>query len=268
MSVLPQPVGGPAIAAAVALAAWRAGSLSAGGAIAATVVGSVAAMAGWPWGAFLVGWFVTASVASRAGRAVKEAATGDVVAKGGRRDHWQVLANGGVFALCALLAMLSPAWAPQAAVAGASALVAAGADTLATETGTWWGGRPWSLRTFAPAAVGTSGAVSAAGTAGMVVAALLLAQMARAVDMIGAGEVAVVAAAGVGGALADTLIGAWWQARRWCPSCHKETEQNRHRCGTVTRRTGGMAWLGNDGVNFLCTAVGAAAGTAMLTVPR
>jgi uncharacterized membrane protein len=102
----------------------------------------------------------------------------------------------------------------------------------------------------------------------MVVAALLLAQMARAVDMIGAGEVAVVAAAGVGGALADTLIGAWWQARRWCPSCHKETEQNLHRCGTVTRRTGGMAWLGNDAVNFLCTAVGAAAGTAMLTVPR
>jgi uncharacterized membrane protein len=29
-----------------------------------------------------------------------------------------------------------------------------------------------------------------------------------------------------------------------------------------------MAWLGNDAVNFLCTAVGAAAGTAMLTVPR
>ncbi len=261
-------MGGPAVAALVALAAWRVGSLSAGGAIAATAVGSAAAMAGWPWGAFLVGWFVTATAASRAGRAVKEAATGDVVAKGGRRDHWQVLANGSVFAGCALLAHVDPAWTSVATVAGASALVSAGADTLATETGTWWGGRPWSLRTFSPAAVGTSGAVSAAGTAGMIVSAVLLALLARLVGLIETPHLPLVTVAGVAGAIADTGIGAWWQARRWCPTCTKDTEQTVHRCGTATTPSGGLAWLDNDAVNFLCTAVGAVAGTALLTLPR
>lgn len=221
--------------------------------------------AGRSWGLFLVAWFVLASVASRVGRRAKEAATGDVVAKGGRRDAAQVLANGGVFGVCAVGALLTGGISDELLrFAGAAALVAAGADTLATETGTLWRGRPWSLRTFGPVPTGTSGAVSLPGTLGMVAGAVLLAWLAQAVGLVPGGSLFHVTLAGTAGAVADTIVGAWWQARRWCPTCERETEQDVHSCGTATRLWRGLAWLDNDRVNFLCTLVGAA--TALLLV--
>lgn len=248
-------IAGTGLAALVAGTAWRAGSLSRGGAVAAFVTGSIAMSAGRSWGVFLVVWFVTASLASRVGRRTKEAATGDVVAKGGRRDATQVLANGGVFTLCALWSYFDHGTA--VAVAGASALVAAGADTLATETGTLWRGRPWSLRTRGPVPTGTSGAVSLPGTLGMVGGALVLAIVAAVSGLIGWGDVGLVALSGVVGAVADTVIGAFWQARRWCPQCERETEQDVHRCGMATQPWRGAAWLTNDMVNLACTMTGA-----------
>lgn len=253
-----------AVSGTVALMAWRAGSLSGSGAAAALLVGTLCMTAGRAWGVFLVLWFVLASLASKVCQRAKEAATGDVVAKGGARDAWQVLANGGVYAAAALVALLRPELADVAAALGAAALVAAGADTLATETGTLSKGRPWSLRTggFVPA--GSSGAVSVPGSVGMVLAGLGFAFSAYGVGLIPKSAVVAVAVAGVAGAVADTLVGAWWQARRWCPSCERETEQARHRCGTATRPYRGVPWLGNDAVNLICTVAGAAVMGAIL----
>jgi hypothetical protein len=92
---------GALAALAFALAAWRAGSLAASGAVAALAVGTAAVFGGWRWGALLVAFFVLASALSRWRRAAKQARTGRVVDKGGRRDAAQVLANGGVFAALA-----------------------------------------------------------------------------------------------------------------------------------------------------------------------
>lgn len=247
------------LAGGIALAAFRAGSLSRSGALAATLVGAVAMLAGPPWGLFLVLWFVAASVASRIGRARKQVHTRDVVEKGDARDAAQVAANGGVFALAAVVALGWPQHAPAAALAAAGALVAAGADTVATETGTLWRGRPLSLRTWTRVDAGTSGAVSLPGTLGMVCAAALLAWLATMVGLVPAAAWGGVTMAGVAGALADTLIGAWWQARRWCPACQRETEQRVHRCGAPSLPHGGVGVLTNDAVNALCTAVGALA---------
>ncbi|MCA2988629.1 DUF92 domain-containing protein [Gemmatimonas sp.] len=246
-------------AAVIVTVAWRAGTLARSGALAATAVGGVAMTAGRSWGLFLVLWFVTASLASRLGKRTKERATADVVAKGGQRDAAQVLANGGVFAACALASLLAAGIGDTAALMGAAALVAAGADTLATETGTWWRGRPWSLRTRGPVPVGTSGAVSLAGSAGMVLGAWTLAAAAAVMALIPPSAVLVVTAAGIAGAVADTVVGAFWQARRWCASCARETEQIVHRCGTPTQPWRGVHWLDNDLVNLLCTLVGALA---------
>lgn len=247
-----------AVSGTVALMAWRAGRLSRSGAAAACLVGTVCLTAGRAWGVFLVLWFVVASLASTVGQRAKEAATGDVVAKGGPRDAVQVLANGGVYAAAALVALVRPELAAVAAPLGAAALVAAGADTLATETGTLSKRRPWSLRTggFVPA--GSSGAVSVPGSVGMGLAALGFALSAHWVGLIPMPAVAPVALAGVAGAVVDTIAGAWWQARRWCPSCERETEQARHRCGAATVHSRGWSWLGNDAVNLLCTVAGAA----------
>ncbi|WP_353268915.1 DUF92 domain-containing protein [Gemmatimonas sp.] len=255
-----------ALSGTVALLAWRAGSLSRSGAGAALLVGTVCLTAGRAWGLFLVLWFVLASLASKVGQRAKAAATGDVVAKGGPRDALQVLANGGVYAAAALVALLRPEDAGVAAAIGAAALVAAGADTLATETGTLSKGRPWSLRTGSFVPTGTSGAVSVPGSVGMLLAALGFALSAHWVGLIPMSAVAAVALAGVTGAVVDTVVGAWWQARRWCPSCERETEQHRHRCGTTTVHYRGVSWLGNDAVNLLCTVAGAAAMGAILRI--
>jgi uncharacterized protein (TIGR00297 family) len=247
------------LASAISLIARRAGSLSTSGAIAATVVGTIAISAGTSWGVFLVIWFVTASALSHLGRSAKATRTGDIVVKGGARDVWQVLANGGVYAAAALVAWAKPDSAPLAAVIGAAALAAAGADTIATEIGTLVRTPPWSLRSFRRVQAGTSGAVSIAGTAAMVLGAIALALLAMHSGLITHDQVPAVGIGAIVGALVDTLIGATVQERRWCPTCQRETEQRVHRCGTSTAPHGGITWLGNDAVNACCTLAGACA---------
>jgi uncharacterized protein (TIGR00297 family) len=242
-----------ALAAAIALLARRARSLSPDGAVAATVVGALAVGAGWGWGALLVAFFVASSVLSRLGAAAKAARTEAIVAKGSERDAWQVLANGGVFALAAAGALLLPhaAWAPF----GVGALAAAAADTWGTEIGTLAGRPPRSLRGWRPVPAGTSGAVSAAGTLATVAGAIFVASLALLVGF----PVAVVGPAalgGVAGAFADSLLGATVQARRRCPRCERATERIVHGCGERTLAAGGLRWLDNDVVNLLATLAG------------
>jgi len=244
-------------ASAVAGVAWRAKSLTGSGAFAAAGVGTMALVAGIPWGALLIGWFVLTAAASRAGRAQKAARTAGIVAKPAARDAWQVLANGGVFALGAAVAVAAPAWAPTAALAAAGALTAAGADTLATEFGTWWGGTPWSLRNARRVPPGTSGAMSTVGTMAMIVGAVLLGAAAAALGLVPGSAVPVLALAGITGAFTDTVIGAAAQERRWCALCAMDTEQSVHACGKPTVRVGGWGRLDNDVVNLVGSLTGA-----------
>lgn len=242
------------LAMLIAGAAWRQHSLRTSGALAATAVGAIALRAGWPWGGFLIAWFAWATLGSRLGRARKEQRTAGVVEKGAQRDAVQVMANGGVFALAATVSLLWGDPSSQAALWGAAALAAAGADTLGTEIGTWIGGPPRSVRTWRSVPTGTSGAVSVAGSAATLLSALVLAAIAVVIGLVPAPQWWIVAVAAVFGAIVDTVAGALVQQRRWCPSCETATEQSRHCCGTDTRHRGGWRWLGNDEVNFVCTA--------------
>lgn len=265
-----QPATGTAVGVAgvIALGAWRSGSLTRSGAFAALAVGVLAMRAGWGWGAFLIAWFGIAGVISRIGRGMKAARMRGVVAKGAERDASQVLANGGVFALCALFFLVVPQidilsvethrlLALSIAAAGTGALSAAGADTWATEFGTLAKGLPRSLRTRAHVPVGTSGAVSFVGTGAAIAGALVLAALASALQVTPRAAVPAVALSAVIGAFTDSVLGAWWQERRYCAACAMDTEQTLHMCGTRTLRVGGVGALDNDAVNFLCTLVGA-----------
>lgn len=254
------------LSSVIALSAWRAKSLRESGAIGAFVIGVIALRSGWSWGAFLIVWFVLASLLSRIGRAVKSVRTRDIVAKSEQRDGWQVLANGGVFATCALASMAWPTQDAWLTVGAAGALAAAGADTWSTEVGTLLGGTPWSLRANERVPVGTSGAVTWRGTFAGLVGAAVLASLAFALAMIPSTAVVAVAIGGMVGALADTVLGAWCQERRYCPQCQRATERLLHSCGATTVHTGGIARMDNDVVNALATIIGAAvaAGTACL----
>ena len=243
------------VATLIAFAAYRAHSLSRSGALAAVGVGTLSIAAGWTWGALLVAFFVASTALSRWGAARKEAHTAGIVAKGGNRDAAQVLANGGVFALAAVLSLLAkPEWSGWPAL-GAGALAAATSDTWATEIGTLVGAIPRSVLTGRRVPPGTSGGVTVAGTLGAVTGAAFIAAV---VWLLGWSP-HIVRAAFLGGLLGSTLdsvIGASLQARRWCDRCARATERAVHDCGTATRHAGGLAWLDNDAVNFLSAAAG------------
>lgn len=242
------------IACAVASGAVRVRSLTRDGAVAAVVVGTICVAAGWSWAALLVVFFVTSSALSLLRGTTRRRRTESVVPKGGARDALQVLANGGLFALAALLSLLLPwaGWMPF----GAGALAAATADTWSTEIGTLSTTQPRLLTSWRPVAAGTSGAVTPLGLAAAIAGALLIAIAARLLHWPLEAAVAAVAG-GVAGALIDSLLGALWQAKRRCPRCDVGTERAVHLCGTTTERAGGISWLDNDGVNFLSGAAGA-----------
>lgn len=220
--------------------------------IAALAVGAgTLAGGGWRFACVLLAFFVSSMLLSRLGRKQKASIT--TAGKHGPRDEWQVLANGGIAAACAVLAALTHRGFAAAAFAGAFA--AANADTWATEIGTLAGGAPRSILTIRPLPKGLSGGVTAAGSLAQVAGALLVGAVA---GLLGVAPWWAVAAGGVAGSLADSLAGATLQERRYCPECSLECETDPHACGTATQRSGGTAWLKNDGVNFLCTAAGAA----------
>lgn len=251
--LLTRGAAGLVLACVVAGGAHRSGALNPSGAAAAIVLGTLATAAGWTWAYLLVAYFIVTSALSRAGAAAKAARTGDVVAKGGRRDWRQVLANGGVFGAACGVWLAVPEHHIAAIAAGS--LAAAAADSWATEIGTLVPGVPRSILTLERVPPGTSGGVSLAGTAAMIAGAVFIGGIVR---LLGFPDTVAAAAAagGVGGALVDSVLGAAVQARRWCSACGMATEQAQHRCGTPTVAAGGVQWLDNDGVNFACALSG------------
>jgi uncharacterized protein (TIGR00297 family) len=145
---------------------------------------------------------------------------------------------------------------------GAGALAASAADTWATEIGTRFGGVPRSIRSRRPVPVGTSGGVTVIGSLGALAGALFVAAVSIAIGWTRLTSVAAVAG-GVVGSLADSLIGATLQARRWCDACGVATERVTHDCGSPTRPNGGVSGLDNDMVNLFSGIVGGAAATAL-----
>ena len=236
-----------AVSAAAAFAAWGARSLTLSGAVAAWTVGVlVLSGAGWKGGAVLAAFFVSSNLISRLS---PQATSPGIDPKSDRRDHWQVLANGGPAAVGACLGLVDTAlglWLVTASLA------AAAADTWATSVGAMSRVPPrliWSARTVPP---GTSGGMTLVGSAGAAAGALVVA---------GTGAVAgglplllpVGTLIGFFGMVADSALGALVQGRFRCPACAVASEWRVHRCGAATVREGGIAWLNNDGVNLVAT---------------
>lgn len=244
---------GALVAAAISAVAWRAGSLSRSGAAAAFFVGTLAIAAGWAWGALLIAYFVSSSLLSRMGAALKAQRSGRIVEKGGARDAAQVLANGAVFALAAILQLIQPAelWL----AAGAGALASSAADSWGTEIGMLASTPPRMITTWRRVPAGTSGGVSAIGLAATVAGTLFVAISAWLVHRNVRVALAV-SLGGLAGAFVDSFGGALWQSRRFCEHCNSATERLVHDCGRRTARAGGLGWLDNDGINAACTLVG------------
>lgn len=242
-----------ATAGLVAMAAHALRLLTASGAVAATLVGAAAMIGGYEWVVLLLFFFLSSGALSHWRAAERERRVGSLIGKAGRRDAIQVLANGGVFGLAAVLSGVtgSPSWH----AIGIGAIAAATADTWSTEIGTVLGGTPRMIFGWREVAPGTSGGITIAGSVAAVVAALLASLVAGSVHWDT--PMLAVAAGGIAGSLVDSVLGATVQERRWCPDCSTLTERRIHSCGTTSLHRGGIRGCDNDTVNLITTIAGA-----------
>jgi uncharacterized protein (TIGR00297 family) len=212
------------------------------GLVAALAVGAAVLWGlGWRGAALLFAFFVSGSL-------LTQLATG----RGGMRNARQVIANGGAAALGALLG----SWP-----AAAGALAAAAADTWATEVGSFSPVPPRLITSWARVPRGTSGGITALGTAGGLAGALAIAALAHLLPPPGpAPGIMVIAAAGLAGMLADSLLGATRQGLFECSACAARSERADTICHEPVRLIRGWRWLDNDAVNMVATLVGSCIG--------
>jgi len=274
------------LSALIGLGAYWRGSLSKSGVAGAILTGTIIfGLGGWAWGILLIVFFVSSSVLSHYKESLKESLA-EKFSKGHRRDLAQTLANGGAGALIVVANAIWPHPAWWAAFVGALATV--NADTWATELGVLSKAKPRLLMTWQEVEVGTSGAITFAGTLAALVGAALISILGGIAAghwdaggvlyfMILSVPISLIqfalpdfwtlffpvlwagVLAGLLGSLFDSFLGGTVQAMYFCDHCDKETERHpTHTCGHPTDYLWGWRWLDNDWVNFLSSVSGSA----------
>jgi len=257
------------LSSGISLLAYRRRSLSRSGVAGAIVTGTTTfGLGGWSWGLALIYFFVSSSALSHFREQDKAQTAADKFSKGSRRDLGQVVANGGVATLLALIYGLtsSPRLRLLLQAGYAGVLATATADTWATEIGVLSSHQPRLITNGRRVPPGTSGGVTLLGMAMATFGALSLGtvfwilQRCR-TSFISLPLISLVS--GLAGSIFDSLLGATLQAMYYCPVCDKETERSVHSCGTKTRSLRGLPWLNNDAVNFIATLCGALVAIAL-----
>lgn len=229
---------GVALNGVVAAAGWFAGTVTLSGCVAGVAIGTViftcAGTGGW---LLLLLSFAAAALSSRIGYR-RKLQLGIAEEHGGRRGAGNAVANTGLAALAALMAVASP-FRAEALLAFTAALIAGSSDTVASEIGKAFGRRTFLVVGFRPVPPGTSGALSLEGTAAGIAAAAVLALVAARAGLIPPSLFLVVVVAVTAASFVESALGATLEGPRV---------------------------LNNDLLNFLNTA--AAAGIVLLLASR
>ena len=231
--------------------------LSASGSVATALLATVVyGVGGWAWTLPILAFFIASSILSKLGKRRKQTFS-LMFEKSDRRDAGQVAANGAFPGFLVLGWYLFPGW-PLWSTAYLAVLAAVTADTWGTEIGILARGHPRSILTFRSVETGTSGGISLAGFTGGVAGALFIAVvgfMSMGIPVSPASLLRIVAA-GVGGSLVDSFLGATVQAQYRCTVCGKITERMEH-CLQPAPLARGFGSIGNDVVNWCCAVSGA-----------
>jgi uncharacterized protein (TIGR00297 family) len=240
--------------------AYRRRSLTRDGWLGAVITGTLTfGFGGWTWGLTLIVFFISSSALSHFRQARKQRLAGEKFEKGGRRDLLQTLANGGAAALLALLYGLG-SQAPTLLALFAGVMATVTADTWATELGVLSPHPPRLVTTWRIVEPGTSGGITVLGLAASAAGALMIGVAMLILAVAERGELVpwLLPAAllgGIGGSLADSLLGATAQAIYRMPG-GGETERRARHDGKLNPLLRGLRWMNNDLVNFLSSVVG------------
>lgn len=276
---------GLACSSLIAGAAWRKQSLSVSGAFAAVVVGTLLyTLGGLPWYGTLMVFFLTSTLLTK-WKHKRKAVVESHYAKSGRRDAGQVAANGGLGTILCVGNSIWPHSLWWSAFIGIMAAV--NADTWATEIGGLSRSVPRSIVNGRRVPAGTSGGITVAGLVASLCGGLLIGAAGWMFASTGWGQpvggsatasIAVTAVmgfmgllllgaiGGMAGSLSDSWLGAVLQVMYRCPVCGKETERSRHCSDKQAVRIRGSAWMTNDTVNVISSAIGGAASVGLVSL--
>jgi uncharacterized protein (TIGR00297 family) len=186
-------------------------SVTRGGALAGACVTLALWLASPPAFAVLIAVFLLTAGATRLGYARKHR-RGTAEAGDGRTAS-QVLANLLVATFAALLAQFAHQAVALAALA--ASLAEAACDTVSSEIGQAFSSRAYLITSFRRVEPGIDGGISVLGTLAGAAAALAVAAVAAAMQVIAWGWLLPVTLAAIAGMLFDSLLGATLERRRW-----------------------------------------------------
>lgn len=250
---------GAALSLLMIMPAWGLRLLTLPAALLAVLTGTGIYFAGgFPMFGALGAFFLSSSLIGLVGRDSKRPVAESVHQRHGARKLVQVLANGGLPLLFALLYRLTRT--EPFALAFTVNLAAANADTWASELGMLSKTPPRSLLTGKPVQRGVSGGFTLLGLLGSALGALVVTlaglfhQPAFGMALSQAAWAGIVFLGGVAGSLIDSLLGDSVQAKYLHPHSGALTEQPIIG-GVNTQLINGMRCINNDAVNFISAAV-------------
>lgn len=253
------------LSGAMAMFIERRDVLTFGGMLTAIGLGTLVYGLGGPlWMGVLFAFFISSSILTSLFEKEKEKVNREQFEKGGPRDPWQVIANGGLSSGLAAAYFLYPHPVMLAAFLGVLATV--NADTWATELGVLSRRAPRLVTSLKSVEKGRSGGITILGTVASLAGALFIGGCAVVLASvfdpgllyaIGWEKLVIIAGlSGFLGSVIDSIIGATIQAQYYCGVCKKQTEQRLHHCGTRTVLKSGTKLVDNDTVNLLASIAG------------
>ena len=254
------------ITVVIAYLAYLSKALSLSGAMGAWLLGTVVfGLGGVEWMIPVIVFFLFSTLLTKLGKKHKKKLE-TIFEKTGKRDIFQVFANGGVAMIATMCwHFLSSTW-PNLEILWylifLGAIAAATADTWGTEIGAFSKHQPVSILTWKHVPQGTSGGLTIIGTSGALVGAFLIALTGKlslyyfADIHMSWKAVLLISVIGLIGALVDSFLGATVQAQYQCPSCKKITEKQHHCDNENIPLVKGHRVITNDIVNLSNTVAG------------
>jgi uncharacterized protein (TIGR00297 family) len=239
----------------ISYTAFKKNSLNLSGFFGAMLLGTLLYVFGsmYFW-SILIGFFVSSSILTKFKKKDKETLD-DITEKTGSRDFMQVIANGGLGLIYAILyyTLKDPVYL----LAYAVSFSAANADTWSSEIGVLSKSSPFSIITFKRTMKGQSGAISLLGTLAAFLGALFISIIFIIEYAFSFGWTnklifyfLIVLLCGFIGSIVDSILGATIQAKYKCKVCDKITEKRDHH-DIETMHVKGFKIINNDVVNFI-----------------